>query len=233
VRRLEDPRSLGEAHTPLRDQVREEIRLRISDGRLGPGSKMVERELAAELGVSRVPVREALRMLETEGFVQVIPRRGVVVKRLSRHDVEELFDVREALEVLATRRAAVHAQPEELVETLRILDEGEHALTIGDSAAAQQCNESFHDAVVAMAHNDLLAGILEPLQGRLHWLFRQNEDVAELVREHRGLYAAIASGDPEQAGKLAIEHVRVNREVALRLLFGTSADTAPDLSVNG
>jgi DNA-binding GntR family transcriptional regulator len=228
VRRLEGSRSLGDAHTPLRDQVREEIRRRISDGRLGPGSRMVERELAAELGVSRVPVREALRMLETEGFVQVIPRRGVVVKRLSRHDVEELFDVREALEVLATSRAAVHAQPDELSETRRILDEGDVALTLGDIASAQQSNESFHDAVVTMAHNDLLAGILEPLQGRLHWLFRQNEDVGELVREHRGLYAAIASGDPEQAGRLAIEHVRVNREVALRLLFGDGDNTAPN-----
>jgi DNA-binding GntR family transcriptional regulator len=102
----------------------------------------------------------------------------------------------------------------------RILDAGDSALARGDSAAAQQANEAFHDAIVAMAHNDLLAGLLEPLQGRLHWLFRQNEDVGELVHEHRELHAAIASGDPDTAGALALEHVQVNREIALRLLFG-------------
>ena len=211
---------LGLAHTPLRDQVHEEIRLRISDGRLTPGSKMVERELAAELGVSRVPVREALRMLETEGFVQVVPRKGVIVRHLSRRDVEELFDVREALEVLATRRAAQRSTPEELATLRRILDEGDAALARDDTTAAQRCNEAFHDALVSMAHNGLLASMLEPLQGRLHWLFRQHEDVAELVHEHRGLFTAIASGDPERAGTIALEHVQVNRDIALRLLFG-------------
>jgi DNA-binding GntR family transcriptional regulator len=211
--------TLGAAHAPLRDQVREEIRQRISDGRLAPGDKMVERELAAELGVSRVPVREALRTLETEGFVQVVPRKGVVVRHLSRRDVEELFDVREALEVLATRRAAERATADELARLRRTLDKGRAALRRGDNVTAQACNEAFHDAIVTMAHNELLGGLLEPLQGRLHWLFRQNEDLAELVDEHRELYAAIASGDPDRAGVFALEHVRVNREIALRLLF--------------
>jgi len=216
---------LGLAHTPLRDQVREEIRQRIADGRLPPGSKMVERELAAELGVSRVPVREALRMLETEGFVQVVPRRGVVVRHLSRRDVEELFDVREALEVLATRRATERATPDELAGIRRIIDEGDAALARGDTPAGQQSNDAFHDALVSLAHNELLAGLLEPLQGRLHWLFRQNEDLAELVHEHRELYEAIASGDPDRAGTVALRHVQVNRETAVRLLFGDESPT--------
>lgn len=217
---------LGLAHTPLRDQVRDEIRQRIADGRLSPGSKMVERELAAELGVSRVPVREALRTLETEGFVQVVPRRGVIVRRLSRRDVEELFDVREALEVLATRRAAERATSDELAALRRILDEGDAAVAREDTAAGQRSNEAFHDALVSLAHNDLLAGMLEPLQGRLHWLFRQNEDIAELVHEHRQLFDAIASGDPERAGAVALQHVHVNRDTAVRLLFGDEAGKA-------
>ena len=119
---------LGMLHIPLRDQVRDELRRRIADGRLQPGSKMVERELAEEFGVSRVPVREALRTLETEGFVQVVPRKGVVVRHLSRRDVEELFDVREALEFLATRLATEKATNEELAALRHILAEGEEAL---------------------------------------------------------------------------------------------------------
>lgn len=219
---------LGALHVPLRDQVRDELRRRIADGRLQPGSKMVERELAEEFGVSRVPVREALRTLETEGFVQVVPRKGVVVRHLSRRDVEELFDVREALEFLATRLATEQATNEELAALRHVLAEGEAALTRGDSAGAQESNEAFHDAIVRFAHNDLLAGLLEPLQGRLHWLVRQNEDVAELLHEHEGLFAAIASRDPERAATLALQHVRVNREIALRILFGPGDEDAAE-----
>jgi DNA-binding GntR family transcriptional regulator len=98
---------IGLAHTPLRDQTRDVIRQRIINGRLSPGTRIVERELGAELQVSRVPVREALRMLESEGFLEVVPRRGVVVKTLTRRDVEELFDVRVSLEVLENRDVAL------------------------------------------------------------------------------------------------------------------------------
>ena len=90
----------------VRERVREELRERIVTGVLRPGDRLVERDLAEDLGVSRVPVREAIRSLEADGFVVVQSPRRVVVRRLSRVDVEELFDVREALEVLATSRHA-------------------------------------------------------------------------------------------------------------------------------
>ena len=99
----------------------------------------------------------------------------------------------------------------------------EAALARGDKAAGQQFNDAFHDALVSLAHNDLLAALLEPLQGRLHWLFRQNEDIAELIHEHRELYDAIASGNPDRAGRTALEHVQVNRRTAIRLLFGDNS----------
>ena len=223
-----DRAPLGMLHTPLRDQVRDELRRRIADGRLQPGSKMVERELAEEFGVSRVPVREALRTLETEGFVQVVPRKGVVVRHLSRRDVEELFDVREALEFLAPRRPTEQATQAERAPRRQVLAAGAAALARGHAAGAQESNEAFHDAIVRFAHNDLLASLLEPLQGRLHWLFRQNEDVSELLHEHEGLFAAMASRDSEHAATLALEHVRVNRQIALRILFGTGDEAAAE-----
>ena len=209
----------GLAQGPLRDQIREEIRQRIVEGRLAPGDRMIERELAAELGVSRVPVREALRMLETEGFVQVLPRRGVIVRRLSRHDVEELFDVRESLEVLATRRAATNATSGDLARLEDLLTEAEAAIHSRDRHAIGAANEQFHDTILGLANNSLLSAMLEPLQGRLHWLFRQNEDPSGLLREHRELFEAIASGDPDRAGAAALAHVVRNRELAIRMLF--------------
>lgn len=210
---------IGLAHTPLRDQTRDEIRQRIIDGRLAPGARLVERELAAELQVSRVPVREALRMLASEGFLEVVPRRGVVVRRLTLTDVEELFDVREALEVLATRRATAHASADDLARLRGILDRVDAAIAADDPAAIGQGNEDFHDAIIELARNELLASMLEPLQGRLHWLFRQNQNATQLQREHRELYDAIASGDPDVAAERALQHVRDNRRLALSLLF--------------
>lgn len=214
---------LGLAHTPLRDQIREQLRRRIIDGTLPPGAKLVERELAAQLGVSRVPIREAVRMLESEGFVQVVPRRGVVVKQLSRTDVEELFDVRESLEVLATRRAAEHAGPADLRRLAQHLKKARQALDNGKLDRFGEANEAFHDEIIALARNSLLAGLLEPLQGRLHWLFRQIEDPESLWQEHQRLYEAIASGDPDAASARALDHVRVNRDIALHVLFDEPA----------
>lgn len=210
---------LGLAHMPLRDQIREEIRQRIIDGRLSPGTRIVERELAAELGVSRVPVREALRMLETEGFLEVVQRRGVVVKKMTRQDVEELFDVRVALEVLATRRATERARPEDLERLRGILDRVDEAIASGDAELVGRGNEAFHDAIIELAGNGLLASMLEPLQGRLHWLFRQNQNAEQLQAEHRALFDAVASGDPERSGAQALAHVLENRDLALRTLF--------------
>lgn len=215
----DSPIPLGLAHTPLRSQTRDEIRQRIIDGRLTPGTRIVERELAAELQVSRVPVREALRMLESEGFLEVVPRRGVVVKRMTRRDVEELFDVRQSLEVLATRRATERVTAEDLARLRSILDGVDRAIAADDTEEIGRGNEKFHDAIIAMADNNLLAAMLEPLQGRLHWLFRQNQNSADLQREHRTLYDAIASGDPERAAAQALAHVLENRDLARELLF--------------
>ena len=220
--------SLGRAHQPLRDQVRDHLRDRIVTGRLQPGDRMVERELAAEYGVSRIPVREAIRILESEGFVSVVPRRGVVVRRMEERDIEELFDVREALEVLAVRRATQRATKAELRELEKSLTAAARALRANNLEAIGAASDSFHDGLVSLAHNELLATMLEPLSGRLHWLFRQNDDPATLYAEHRRLFEAISSGDPDRAAAEALRHVQTNRDRALQLLFGRSeAETLP------
>ncbi|MGH3437666.1 MAG: GntR family transcriptional regulator [Sciscionella sp.] len=213
--------------TPLRDRVRDEVRRRIIEGIYPPGMRIVERDLADELGVSRLPVRESLRTLESEGFVSVVPRRGVVVRRLTEHDVAQLFDVREALEVLACRRATERATKADLVRLRRILARARKAIDTGSTTAIGRANEAFHDELIRLAGNELLTDMLEPLQGRLHWLFRQHDDPAELVDEHTELYEAIASGDPDRTAAQALTHVQVNRNIALKLLFDRSRSDAP------
>jgi DNA-binding GntR family transcriptional regulator len=207
----------------VRERVREQLRERIVTGVLRPGDRLVERDLAEDLGVSRVPVREAIRSLEADGFVVVQSPRRVVVRQLSKVDVEELFDVREALEVLATEQACRRLDPPALRRLKHGVDEAARALAAGNINQVVEANLRFHQEIVALAGNGLLSSMLHQLEDRLRWLFRQNEDWQRLLQEHRSLYEAIASGDPERARACSIEHVRVNRALALRLLFPDEA----------
>nr|WP_020660321.1 GntR family transcriptional regulator [Amycolatopsis benzoatilytica] len=203
-----------------RRRVLDELRERILTGRLQPGDRLVERELAEDLGVSRVPVREAIRSLEAEGFVAVPSPRRVVVRKLARVDVEELFEIREALESLAAGRAAERAGKPELRQLERLLTESARATQGGDGMEINAVNSRLHDEIIAIAGSRLLTTMLHPLEGQLRWLTSQNEHWDELLEEHRRLVEAIGSGDVARAREYAAEHVRVNREVTLRELFG-------------
>lgn len=215
-------------YKPLRDRVRDELRERIIDGVYPPGTRLVETEIAAQLGVSRLPVREGLRALESEGFVKTLPRRGAVVVELSPQDVEELFDVREALEMLASRQAAERATKAELRRVRAILDRACRALDAGDRVALGRANEAFHDAILRLSGNKLLQSVLEPLQGRLHWLLRQTGDPYDLLEEHTAWFEAIAAGSPDLAAERAREHARLNREIVRRLLAERRQQNASD-----
>lgn len=206
---------------PLRDWVSDQLRQRIITGNLVPGQRLIERDLALRLHVSRLPVREALRVLEAEGLVAAEPgKRSIVVRRFSLRDVEELFDVREALEVLAARQAATQATNAELARLSHIAVSGASSANSGDAKKAMSSQESFHDTLIDLAHNDLLREILQPVQARLHWLFRQGGDPKQLCEEHLKLADAIATRDPDLAAKEALAHVQLNRSAAVRIHFG-------------
>jgi DNA-binding GntR family transcriptional regulator len=197
---------------PLREAVRDTLRTRIFEGHYAPGTRLVERDLAAEFNVSRLPIREALRMLRQEGLIRDRASRGTEVAGLSAKDVEDLFDVRESLEVLACRLAASRAGEEDLKRLSGLLDDAERFLAKGSILEAHRANSEFHDAITAIANNNFLRSALEPLQGRMHWLFRHVSDLPELIQEHRELYAAIASGDPERAAAQSASHIGKYRE---------------------
>jgi DNA-binding GntR family transcriptional regulator len=208
----------------IRERVLSSLRQEIIAGRLLPGDRLVERELAERFGVSRVPVREAIRALVAEGFVHFETPRRTVVRRLTPNDVKELFELREALEVYAAGLAAARATPQDLAEVEELLDQAAGATEAGDAETITDVNSRLHDRIVAMARNGLLIEALEPVAGRLRWMTRRNEEWPQLLVEHRELYEAIASGDPERARAHALAHVRTNYESTVRQLFGEDAE---------
>ena len=151
-------------------------------------------------------------MLRQEGLISDRGARGAEVSTLSAKDVEDLFDVRQSLEVLACRLAAVRATAADLEQLLGLLDEADRCLAKGAIMDAHRANSEFHDAITRIANNDFLRSALEPLQGRMHWLFRHVNDLPELIQEHRELYASIASGDPERAAAQSASHIGKYRE---------------------
>ncbi|MFI8893000.1 GntR family transcriptional regulator [Streptomyces paradoxus] len=204
----------------VRERVTADLRQEIIAGSLRPGDRLVERELAERFGVSRVPVREAIRALVAEGFVHFETPRRTVVRRLTPTDVKELFELREALEVYAAGLAASRATPEDLAEVQALIDRAATATEAGDAEVITDVNSRLHDRIIAMAGNSLLTEALEPVAGRLRWMTRRNEEWPQLLVEHRELYEAIASGDPDRARAHALTHVRTNYRSTVRHLFG-------------
>ncbi|WP_406293769.1 GntR family transcriptional regulator [Embleya sp. NBC_00888] len=220
--------SIGAADRSLRDQVYEELRERIIEGDLEPGRRLVEREIAAELEVSRVPVREAVQRLQAEGFVTGHPRRGAVVARLLGPDLAHFFDIRESLEELAAGLAAERADPAGRDRLGALLAAARRAGEAGAAGEIAASNAAFHAEIVALSGNPMLVAIMEPLNGRLRWLFRltaQPEDHPVMCREHEAMYAAIRAGDADRARRLAHDHVVANRRITMAAL--TDADRAP------
>lgn len=204
-------RDIGGEDYPLPEQVRDEIRERINDGRLTPGERLVEQALADEFNVSRIPVREALRVLQTEGLVTTLPRRGALVARLGRSDLEHLYDVRAALEVLAFRLAAERATPQHVKQLERIVKRTLAAANRHDHVEATRLNAEFHEVVIVAAGNPYLSSTYGSLTGRLRWLINQSREYQRHVAEHGGLVEAIYARDPERAGALALAHIRTSR----------------------
>jgi DNA-binding GntR family transcriptional regulator len=144
----------------------------------------------------------------------------VLVRRLDRADVEDLFDVREALEVLAARRAAERGDPAGLATLSRLLDTAKHAFACGDSAEVDAANTAFHEQIYLLGRNRLVPEMLGPLTGRLHWLFQQNVEHERVLADHERLLRALADRDPDLAAAVALEHIRASRRMVLQMLGG-------------
>ncbi|KAB8195686.1 FCD domain-containing protein [Nonomuraea phyllanthi] len=205
--------TLGATHRTLRDEVTNELRRRILSGELPPGERLVEDRLAASLGVSRNPVRESIRVLATEGFVEVVPRLGATVSRLSAEEGEELFDVRMAVEGLAARLAARKRTAASAARLRQVLDHARQAVDEGRLEEVADLNTAFHLAVVEAAGNSYLSLMMKPMLLRAQWVFSRTAAARgpHSWSEHVSLCEAIAAGDEDEAQARAVAHVAAAR----------------------
>lgn len=203
------------------DQVSEKIRQAIRTGKYVSGDHIRETEVADWLQVSRTPVREALRRLESEGLLTFESWRGVVVANLDRQQISELYAMREMLEGAAARLAARHIDPGE-IDLLDILMDRAEAIT-DDAQKLADINRKYHETIYLAAHNRYLTQTLEQLRNSLALLRGTTYSVpgrAETAsKEHRAIVEAIRNRDPDAAEAAARAHVANNHKARLRLLL--------------
>ncbi|MEW5761834.1 MAG: GntR family transcriptional regulator [Bacillota bacterium] len=211
---MAEPRLLPiklDTYKPLRELVFESLREAIIQGRLKPGERLMELTLAEELGVSRTPVREAIRKLELEGFVVMVPRKGAYVSGITEKDINDVFEVRAALEALAAGLAAERITEEELDDLERSLVRFAEASQAGDIEAVVEHDTQFHDLIYRASRNQRLVQIVSNLQDhiqrlRLATLSRPGR-TRRAVEEHKNIVEAIAERNVELAQQLAREHI--------------------------
>jgi DNA-binding GntR family transcriptional regulator len=201
----------------LGDDVAELLRREIMRGTFPPGSHLRETELATALQVSRGPVRDALLQLEHEGLVMRRRNRGAVVVRLSRDDLEEVYELRLLLEQFAMGRAALHAVENDLIQMEKAISDFERVLVENVSVhAASEIDLAFHDLVYRAAHNERLFRFWSDLRPQVYifLLARQYTHASDfpeiMIDGHRSLFEAIRSRDSERAEKVAAEHVHAS-----------------------
>src|SRR4051794_16870982 len=189
------------------ERVTRQLRDEIIDGVRAPGERLVERELAAALDVSRVPVREALKALVSEGLVTLRPRSWAVVRTFTDSDIADLTEVRTAFEPLTFRLAAERRTREGLERLRATLDEHLAAARAGNAVLARRKAADFHELVTELASNELLIEVERPLRSRMRWLLTQHDDLLAVAEQHLELFTAIASRDVELAKRLAGDHL--------------------------
>lgn len=192
---------------PIGDEIADELRACILAGRLKPGDPLVVRQIAREHNVSRQPVRDALLLLERRGLVERLPSRGAVVARMNPKDLEDLYEAREALEVLAVRLACRNVQrgadPSGLLGTV---EESRAALDAGNEEVARAANSAFHREIANLADNDMLKSMLEPLLPPIHELSAGKRGLHVVLDEHVAIYDALVACNLERLERVARNH---------------------------
>jgi DNA-binding GntR family transcriptional regulator len=188
------------------------LRDAIVSGEMRPGQPLIETELAAQLGVSRAPLREAMQILVQDGLVEMIPYRGAIVRNLTRTDIEELYSFRSVLEQFAIRRIMGNGAAAADAETLRVLY---HAMLTaadsGDLRALNQIDREFHDTLIELSRHGLLQQSWRSVSLRVRQAMairnRQNSDLKQVAYNHLPIIEAIATGDETQALALIDRHI--------------------------
>lgn len=196
---------------PLRDVVFNTLRKAILTGELKPGERLLEIQLANQLGVSRTPIREAIRKLELEGLVIMMPRRGAEVAQITEKDLRDVLEVRRALDALCAELACDRITEEEKQKLKEACDEFEKATATGDATTIATADVALHDIIVEVTGNRRLIQLINNLSEQMYrYRFEYIKDENQhnnLVEEHRMIYESIVSGDKEGAAKAAKLHI--------------------------
>ncbi len=211
-----------EQYLPLRESVFNTLRKAILTGELKPGERLMEIHLANKLGVSRTPIREAIRKLELEGLVKIIPRSGAQVAQISEQDLKDVLEIRRSLDILCAGLASERITQEEKERLQRCCKNFEQMTQTGDQVGVASADVDFHDVISEAAKNKRLLQILNSLADQMYrYRFEYIKDdlrYQQLVKEHYEICDAIIKGDAQAAGAAAKVHIDNQEESILQQL---------------
>lgn len=198
-------------YLPLRDVVFNTLRQAILRGELKPGERLMEIQLANKLGVSRTPIREALRKLELEGLVNMVPRKGAEVADITEKSLRDVLEVRKALEELSVQLACEKITEEEIEELKRVAERFKDTLNDQDVTKIAEADVAFHDVIYTATDNQKLILLLNNLREQMYRYrveyLKKEEAYPHLIAEHEELIDNISKRNKEEATRIMCEHI--------------------------
>ena len=207
---------------PLRETAFLTLRKLILTGKLHPGERLTEVRLGKILGTSRTPIREAIRKLELEGLVVITPGSGARVARITAEDLQDVMEVRSALDQLCASLASQRITEEEKRELIRARDSFEYSTRFGNEQEIAESDVRFHDVIARAARNrrldQVMSGLADTIYRFRYEYIRDDLHYEELIAEHRDICRKILDGDPEAASAAARDHIDRQRDYILSQL---------------
>ncbi len=211
ITNIELAEEMTEDRILLSDRIRNALTDEIAQGELPAGAQLDEKYLAERFGASRTPVREALRQLAVSGLVEIRPRRGVIVTRLTPERIMDMFETMAEIEAMCVRLATYRMTPLERSALLHLHQGSQIMVEAGDVDAYDIFNRQFHEALYHATHNEFLKeqaiGVRTRLNAFRRTQLRQGDRIVHSYQEHEGVMAAIAEGDGEVAAKRMRAHM--------------------------
>ncbi len=209
-------------YLPLRDVVFKTLRQEILTGKLKPGERLMEIQLANKLGVSRTPIREAIRKLELDGLVIMIPRRGAEVAQITLKDLKDVMEVRCALDVLAIELACERMERDERSKLYQACENFREAVKTKDTRKLAEADVAFHDAIVLSTGNTRLIQLVSNLSEQMYrYRFEYLKDATShemLQQEHMEMYQSILKKDKAAAASVVRKHINNQEEAIIKQL---------------
>lgn len=220
---LDDQQSI-----PLRETAFLTLRKLILTGKLHPGERLTEVRLGKILGTSRTPIREAIRKLELEGLVVITPGSGARVAKITAEDLQDVMEVRSALDQLCALLASKRITEEEKKDLIRAREAFEYSTRFGNEQEIAESDVHFHDAIARAAKNrrldQVMSGLADTIYRYRYEYIRDDLHYEELISEHRSICKAILEGEPEAAATAAREHIERQREFILDQILKTGRE---------